>query len=88
MGQVARGTRLYLSIQYDDVSNLNYWWPAKGEAMQAELLVDDKWVRSVSLNTASATDPANFFLPDGPRMRLVQEVEVVLWASLPGVSLR
>ena len=78
VGQVARGTRLYLSIQYDDVSSFNYWWPTKDEAMQAELLVDGKWVRSVSLNADSATDPANFFLPDGPRTHLVQEVEVVL----------
>ena len=80
VGQVARGTRLYLSIQYDDVSRLNGWRPAKGEtmAMQAELLVDGKRVRSVSLNADSATDPANFFLSDGPRTRLVQEVEVVL----------
>ena len=80
VGPVARGTRLYLSIQYDDVSRLNGWRPAKGEtmAMQAELLVDGKRVRSVSLNADSATDPANFFLSDGPRTRLVQEVEVVL----------
>ena len=78
--QVARGTRLYLSIQYDDVSRLNGWRPAKGEAMamQAELLVDGKRVRSVYLNADSATDPANFFLSNGPRTHLVQEVEVVL----------
>lgn len=78
MGQMARGTRLYLSIQYNDISSPNSWWPAKGETMQAELLVDGKRVRSVSLNADSATDSANFFLPDGPRTHLVQEVEVVL----------
>ena len=78
MGQMARGTRLYLSIQYDDISRLNGWWPARGETMQAELLVDGKRVRSVSLNADSATDSANFFLSNGPRTHLVQEVEVVL----------
>lgn len=75
-GPVARGTRLYLSVQFDDVARPNYWWPAAGESIQAELLVDGKVVRSVLLNAASFNDPTNYFRTDGTQVDLVQEVEV------------
>ena len=75
-GPVARGTRLYLSVRFEDVTRLNYWWPAAGESVQAELLVDGKVIRSVLLNAASFNDPANYFRTDGTQVDLVQEVEV------------
>ena len=75
-GPVARGTRLYLSVQFDDVVCPNYLWPAAGESIQAELLVDGKIVRSVLLDAASFNDPANYFRTDATRVDLIQEVEV------------
>ncbi|GAA4006324.1 hypothetical protein GCM10022408_17670 [Hymenobacter fastidiosus] len=78
MGPVARGKRLYLSIQYDDVSRPGYLYllPARGEYIQADLLVDGKVVNSVFLNADSFNNSANYFLADATRMNLVQEVEV------------
>ena len=75
-GPVARGTRLYLSVQFDNVMYPNYLWPAAGESIQADLLVDGKIVRSVLLDAASFNDPANYFRTDATRVDLVQEVEV------------
>jgi hypothetical protein len=78
MGPVARGTRLYLSIQYDDVNSPGYMLPAQGEYIQADFLVDGKKVNGVFLNAESFNTSANYFLADGARVHLVQEVEVVL----------
>ena len=78
VGPVARGTRLYLSIQYNNVLRPNCWWPAQGEAIEAELLVDGKRVKGVLLNANSFNDPANYFPADENRTNLVQEVEVVM----------
>ena len=75
-GPVAKGTRLYLRVQFDDVVRPNYLWPAAGESIRAELLVDGKMVRSVLLNAASFNDPTNYFRTDATRVDLVQEVEV------------
>ena len=75
-GPVARGTRLYLSIQFNDVMRPNYWWPAPGESIQADLLVDGKMVKRVVLDAESFNDPANYFLADETQTNLVQEVEV------------
>ena len=75
-GPVAKGTRLYLSVQFDDVVRPNYLWPAAGESIQAELLIDGKIVRSVLLNAASFNDPANYFRTDETQVDLVKEVEV------------
>ena len=77
-GPVARGTRLYLSIQHTDVVCLNYTWPTRGEFIQAELLVDGKKVKGILLNADSFGDPANYFLTDEHQTNLVQEVEVVI----------
>ena len=73
---MARSTRLYLSIQFNGVMRPDYWWPAPGESIQADLLVDGKMVKRVVLNAASFNDPANYFLTDKTRTNLVQEVEV------------
>jgi hypothetical protein len=78
MGPVARGTRLYLSIQYDDINSPGYLLPTPGEYIQADLLVDGKKVNSVFLNAESFNTSANYFFADANRMHLVQEVEVVL----------
>ena len=75
-GPVAKGTRLYLSVQFDDVVRLDYLWPAAGESIQAELLIDGKIVKSVLLDAASFDDPANYFRTDETRVDLVKEVEV------------
>ena len=75
-GPVAKGTRLYLSVQFDNVMYPNYLWPAAGESIQADLLVDGKIVRSVLLDAASFNDPANYFRTDATRVDLIQEVEV------------
>ena len=75
-GPVAKGTRLYLSVQFDDVVRPNYLWPAAGESIQAELLIDGKIVKSVLLDAASFDDPANYFRTDETQVDLVQEVEV------------
>ena len=75
-GPVAKGTRLYLSVQFDDVVCPNYLWPAAGESIRAELLVDGKVVKSVLLDAASFNDPTNYFRTDATRVDLVQEVEV------------
>ena len=77
-GPVAKGTRLYLSVQFNDVVRPNYLWPAAGESIQAELLIDGKIVRSVLLDAASFDDPANYFRTDETQVDLVQEVEVVI----------
>ena len=78
VGPVARGTRLYLSIQYNNVLRPGYWWPAQGEAIEAELLVDGKKVKGVLLNANSFNDPANYFPAGENRTNLVQEVEVIM----------
>ena len=75
-GPVAKGTRLYLSVQFDDVVRPNYLWPAAGESIQAELLIDGKIVRSVLLDAASFNDPANYFRTDETQVDLVKEIEV------------
>ena len=75
-GAFREGTRLYLSVQFNDVVRPNYLWPAAGESIQAELLIDGKMVRSVLLNAASFNDPANYFRTDATRVDLIQEVEV------------
>ena len=77
-GPVAKGTRLYLSVQFDDVVRPDYLWPAAGESIQAELLIDGKIVKSVLLDAASFDDPANYFRTDETQVDLVQEVEVVI----------
>ncbi|MDJ0366498.1 hypothetical protein QMK33_15165 [Hymenobacter sp. H14-R3] len=78
VGPVARGTRLYLSVQCDDVSAVSYWWPAKGEVMQVDLMVDGKRVTGVSLNADSPFNPATFYLTKPPQTCMVQEVEVTI----------
>ena len=78
MGPVAKGTRLYLSLQYDDVNSPGYLMPARGEYIQADLLVDGKRVGGVFLNADSFNTPANYFSADATRTHLVQEMEVVL----------
>ena len=75
-GPVVKGTRLYLSVQFNDVVRPNYLWPAAGESIQAELLIDGKMVRSVLLNAASFNDPANYFQTGETQVDLVKEVEV------------
>lgn len=75
-GPVARGTRLYLSIQSNGVMRPDHWWPAPGESIQADLLVDGKMVKRVVPNAESFNDPANHFLADETRTNLLQEVEV------------
>ena len=76
MGPLAKGKRLYLSVQYDDVNRPGYLWPAQGEYIQADLLVNGKMVNSVLLNAESFNTPANYMMADATRMNLVQEVAV------------
>ncbi|SFP76729.1 hypothetical protein [Hymenobacter arizonensis] len=78
MGPVARGTRVYLSVQYDDVNSPGYLLPTQGEYIQADLLVDGKKVSGVFLDANSFYTEANYFRTDGNRVHLMQEVEVVL----------
>jgi hypothetical protein len=77
LGPVARGKRLYLSVQYNDVNQPGYLWPSGTEHVQADLLMDGKLVGSVMLNAQSFSDPTNYFSVDATRMNLVRELEVL-----------
>ena len=78
LNSLAKGARLYLGVQYNDVNSPNYLWPTRDEYIQAELLVDGKRVADVLLNANSFTISANYFPATATRTNLVQEVEVVL----------
>ena len=78
MGPMAKGTRLYLSIQYTDITHPNYMLPALGESIQADLLVDGKKVEGVLLDAGSFSVPANYMPVDATHTSLMQEVAVDL----------
>lgn len=78
MGPMAKGTRLYLSIQYTDVNHPNYMLPASGESIQADLLVDGKKVEGVLLDAGSFNVPANYMPVDATHTSLMREVAVDL----------